>query len=140
PDRGRIPGRVQRARPDCHSTSGPGRGSRAVRKSRPARSRPGGSSVEPGTDLQNGRRPRARQNMLRSLSRQGVTRAVWGGDSEGQGGTGRPAVVGIGNSGRGGSCDRLKVMDAEVRKEYDEIRAILRAIAERQAAADVRMD
>jgi hypothetical protein len=31
-------------------------------------------------------------------------------------------------------------MDAEVRREFDEIRAILRAIAERQAGADVRMD
>ena len=31
-------------------------------------------------------------------------------------------------------------MDAEVRREFDEIRAILRAVAERQAAADVRMD
>jgi hypothetical protein len=31
-------------------------------------------------------------------------------------------------------------MDAEVRREFDEIRAILRAIAERQAAADVRMN
>ncbi|HKX00005.1 MAG TPA: hypothetical protein VJN43_19845 [Bryobacteraceae bacterium] len=31
-------------------------------------------------------------------------------------------------------------MDAEVRKEFDEIRAILRGVAERQAAAEERMD
>jgi division protein CdvB (Snf7/Vps24/ESCRT-III family) len=31
-------------------------------------------------------------------------------------------------------------MEAEVRREFDEIRAILRAVAERQAASEARMD